>query len=45
MAGLIIFFLIYFGILLAGMAGIWFLISRYDAIIFRKTKKVADQNA
>jgi hypothetical protein len=38
MAGIIIFFLIYFGILLAGMAGIWFLISNYDAIIFRKKR-------
>ena len=37
MTGFIIFFLIYFGILLAGIGGIWFLISHYDAIILKKT--------
>lgn len=36
MTGLIIFFLIYFGILLGGMVGVWYLVNRFDAIIFRK---------
>ena len=36
MTGLFLFFLIYSVIILSGLAGIWFLISRYDEIILRK---------